>query len=82
MQLPKLARILPNNMLFEISKIYRLSKLPTSMGRTPVNWLAERNKKIGQRPMTCVDIEPLRLLLARFKLNKFWHLLRLRGMLP
>ena len=53
------------------------------MGRTPINWLAERNKKkIGERPMTCVDIEPLRLLLARFRLSKFQHLLRLRGMLP
>ena len=82
MQLPKLARFLPNNMLFEISKISRFSKLPTSTGRTPINWLAERNKKIGERPMTCVDIEPLRLLLARFRLSKFQYLLRLRGMLP
>ena len=51
---------------------------------TPVNCLEDKFRKIGEneRPITCGDIEPLKLFLARFKMNKFQHLLRLGGMLP
>ena len=83
-QLPRLAGILPNNMFSEISTCSRLLNFPISVGRTPVNWLADKSKVISEdeRPMTCEDIKPVRLFLARFKINKFRHLLRLRGMLP
>jgi hypothetical protein len=42
------------------------------MGRTPVNWLADKYKKIGEheRPMICGDIKPLRLLFPKIQENQ------------
>ena len=83
-QLPRLVGILLDNMFLEISICSRFLNFLISVGRTPVNWLIDKSKPTSEneRPMTCEDIEPMRLLLERFKANKFWHLLRLRGMLP
>ena len=83
-QHPRLTGILPNNMFSETSNSSRFIQFPTSTGRTPVNWLVDKSRKVGEneRPIICGNSKTLRLLLARFKSNKFWHLLRLRWMLP
>ena len=73
MQLLRLAGIFPDNMFLELSNSSKFIKAPISMGRTPINWLVDKFRKIGEneRPMTCEDIKSLRLLFARFKENKF-----------
>ena len=83
-QLPRLAGILPNNMFSEIFKYSRFFKILISIGRTPMNWLPDKSKTTSENegPITYGNIKPMRLLLARFKRNKFWHLCRVRGILP
>ena len=83
-QLPILAGISPNIMFSVIFNSCRFMKFPTSMGRTPVNLLADKSRKISEnkRLKTLYDMVPLRLLLARFKTIIFWHIPRLKGMLP
>ena len=62
-QLPRLIGFLLDNIFLEISKYPRFLKFPTYIGRVLVNWLVEMSKLIGEneRPMTCGDMEPLRL---------------------
>ena len=74
-QLPKVVGIVPNIMFSEMSNCSRLFKFPTSMERTPINWLAIKSRVIREndRAITSEAMVPLRLLLLRDNLSKFWH---------
>ena len=74
-QLPRVVGIVPNIMFSEMSNCSRFFKFPTSMGRTPVNWLAIKSRVIKENDIaiTSEAMVPLRLLILRDNLSKFWH---------